>query len=253
MVTEAGLIFRITTLILLITMIAKFLFQGQASFWTNLGYIHRNKAIAVVKPQVLSPYDMYLTRAVRLFSWSSEFGQCNPFGFRLQSVVDCDNVEEWPIEQLDDENNWGIQAFSAPDGLAGIRYREVISLLLPEDGFTDLHELTIITAMGNSTRIQQGELVAYAAVITIEGYAYLLPLRAGHETAEWAYDFPDIPPEHLKPTLNYSLPNGGNGYPLVFKFEYPVSPKVVSILFIYAQHWHVQPGLNVWAVLARND
>ena len=225
--------------------------QGLPKLWSNLGRIKRNQALMIATIDPTNAYNHALSQAARLFERSNKFDPCNPLGFFGPSVMVCAEVEQWQ-EMPRTETNGAIQPiYLAPSDLADIKYGQTLSLILPTQEFSDLDSLTLLTYTGHSTRIRQGELIAYAIVITREREAYLLPLRAGLETAEGSYDSPDVPPQHNKPNIYYLRAGGGLAYPTHFRFEHSVSPEVIVIVFTYAQRWHIEPILRVWAIYAK--
>jgi hypothetical protein len=223
------------------------------ALWSNLGYIHRNQALWASDLSVPSLPNQKLAHAVRLLERSQKFGECNPLGFLPTFVIACTEVGEWRKETITLADNKSYQAFFAPLDTPGIRYHQVLTLILPDE-FAELDTLMLLTSTGNSTRIEQGVHIAYVAVLTAEDDSYLIPLRAGIETAEWAYEFPDVPPQHRKPPSSYKLMNGGEAYPTTILFNRPVSPKAITLIFANAQHWPFQPGvalepgLTLWSV-----
>lgn len=103
--------------------------------------------------------------------------------------------------------------------LLNVRYF-MIPQLLPVDERTELYDLedpfaptlvgravhippmriasiTIESYMSHSVDIAHGEVVAQIWLVDTEGNATLLPLRAGHDTAEWAYERTDVL-EHIR-------------------------------------------------------
>ena len=222
--------------------------QGLPNLWGNLGRIKRNQALMVATIDPINAYNHTLSQAARLFERSNKFDPCNPLGFFGPSVMVCAEVEQWQ-EMPRTETNGAIQPiYLAPSDLADIKYGQTLSLILPTQEFSDLDSLTLLTYTGHSTRIRQGELIAYAIVITREREAYLLPLRAGLETAEGSYDSPDVPPQHVKPTISYLRSGGGTAYPVQLHFERPISPVAITIVFTYAPHWHIEPVLKIWGI-----
>lgn len=221
------------------------------NLWSNLGYVWRSKALWNSIHASEGPYrsgSEELSQAVRLFARSGKFDQCNSLGL-FHEFTTCYQASQWPKTsiRLTDGNEHPV--LLNPGDVIDLRYRETISLMLPSSEFRALDSITLITLMGNSTRIEQGELVGYAAVVTSAQEGYLRLLRAGVETAEWAYDFPDIPPLHAKPPISYPLPQLGEGYLLKFEFNKVVSPRVLIVSFVYPEKWHVEPYLRIWAVV----
>jgi hypothetical protein len=53
-------------------------------------------------------------------------------------------------------------------------------------------QLALVTALGESVEVQQGTTVAIVTLRPVSGTPQSIPLRAGFETAEFAYDRPDV-------------------------------------------------------------
>ena len=120
--------------------------------------------------------------------------------------------------------------------LLNVRYF-MIPQLLPVDERTELYDLedpfaptlvgravhipamriasiTIESYMSHSVDIAHGELVAQVWLVDTEGNATLLPLRAGYDTAEWAYERTDVLQhiQHAKAPVTRSWP-AWSGFP----------------------------------------
>ena len=79
-------------------------------------------------------------------------------------------VEEWPVVRSD----------SAPTPLP-----------IPESLSAPVDSVAIVSFLANAAAVPQGATVAEVQVRTQEG-SVTLPVRAGVDTAEWAYDRPDV-------------------------------------------------------------
>lgn len=62
---------------------------------------------------------------------------------------------------------------------------------------TRIASVTLESFMSHSVDIPQGELVAQVWLVDTDGDATLLPLRAGYDTSEWAYERSDVL-EHIR-------------------------------------------------------
>jgi hypothetical protein len=72
----------------------------------------------------------------------------------------------------------------------------------------------LVSSLSNATAVAQGETVANVGVRLTTGQEIELPLRAGVDTAEWAYDRPDVRPQvaHERPPIFESFPGPGGGF-----------------------------------------
>jgi hypothetical protein len=59
-------------------------------------------------------------------------------------------------------------------------------------GESAVDSLTVISSLSNSIEIENGETVARVSIACESGARWTAPLRAGQETAEWAYDRADV-------------------------------------------------------------
>ncbi|MFI5183233.1 MAG: hypothetical protein ACHQNV_02455 [Vicinamibacteria bacterium] len=75
-------------------------------------------------------------------------------------------------------------------------------------------EVRLASSLSNAVAIAQGETVARVGVRLTTGQEIELPLRAGIDTAEWAYDRPDVRPQiaHERPPLFESFPGPGGAF-----------------------------------------
>jgi Bacterial membrane protein YfhO len=73
--------------------------------------------------------------------------------------------------------------------------------------------LSLVTMTANSTLLPQGSVVAYLTVHTADGRRIEREIKVGIDTAEWAYERPDVKPviRHSLPRVYDSLP--GEGFP----------------------------------------
>lgn len=113
------------------------------------------------------------------------------------------------------------------------------------DSVAGANQWTLITATGNSTRIEQGSLLGFVLLTTRQGKVHLKLIRVGVDVADWAYDFPDIPPRHLKPAVQIPLPAGGLGYPVCWTIGAGDTIEGITVAFLYPQVWHVAPSWQI--------
>lgn len=71
--------------------------------------------------------------------------------------------------------------------------------------------VTLVSSLSESVSAGQGEEVAHLHVRLASGREFVLPIRAGLETAEWAYDRPDVAARvrHRQPDVAMSWPAPG--------------------------------------------
>jgi hypothetical protein len=223
------------------------LVQWLPELWSNLGTVKRNHGLLAEVHLLHGTKSEDLTQALALMARSNKFDACNPFGFDVHSLVDCTEVTQWMGTTI--TSTTGVtQSVFISAALSGLEYRQFHTLLLPEHAYTDLDAITLFTCMANSTRITQDSLVGYVMAIDENQEVFFAPLRAGVETAEGMYDFPDIPPKHEKPPISYRHDNGGLAYPATLHFGQTISLKSISVLFAYSQQWHIAPYLCIWAI-----
>ncbi len=87
-------------------------------------------------------------------------------------------------------------------------------------------EVRLLSSMGEAVEVEQGTPVAWLIVRLVTGREIALPVRAGIETAEWAYDRADVRPRvrHEKATVGRSFPSGdflGHRYLGILKLPVP--------------------------------
>jgi hypothetical protein len=75
-------------------------------------------------------------------------------------------------------------------------------------------EVRLVSSLSNGMAIRQGETVARVSVRLTTGQEIDLPVRAGVDTAEWAYDRSDVRPQmaHERPKIFDSYPGPGGGF-----------------------------------------
>jgi hypothetical protein len=75
-------------------------------------------------------------------------------------------------------------------------------------------EVRLASSLSNAIAIPQGETVARVSVRLTTGQEIELPLRAGIDTAEWAYDRSDVRPRmaHERPRIFESYPGPGGDF-----------------------------------------
>jgi hypothetical protein len=121
----------------------------------------------------------------------------------------------------------------------GIRYVEVLSrdLTVPADDhglgdrldlvvdparprsfplpITAVSEVRLASALADSVLIEQDTPVGQVVLHLASGREIALLLRAGHDTAEWAYERPDVTPlmRHARPAVVESLTPEGESFP----------------------------------------
>ncbi len=73
---------------------------------------------------------------------------------------------------------------------------------------TPATEVRIVSYLAGAVRVEQGEIVAECVARLASGREIWLPIRAGVDTAEWAWERPDVQPvvRHAKPQVYASFP-----------------------------------------------
>jgi hypothetical protein len=106
--------------------------------------------------------------------------------------------------------------------------------------------LIVDSGLGNAGSVPQGSPVAAVDVVAADGSSTRLTLRAGVETAEWAYDSPDVLPsvQHQRPVIARNVPGGadfqGHSYRAAFSFAHPTAIKEL--------HFELLAPQIVWAI-----
>src|SRR5262249_26622815 len=72
-------------------------------------------------------------------------------------------------------------------------------------------EIRLLTRLSDAVEAEQGPPVAWLVLRLVSGREIALPVRAGVDTAEWAYDRADVTPRvrHQKATVARSIPADG--------------------------------------------
>jgi hypothetical protein len=75
-------------------------------------------------------------------------------------------------------------------------------------------EVVLVSSLSESVKVSQGTLVARLLARTASGHTLDLPIRAGLETAEWAYERRDVRPRvrHGQPPIFSSWPGTGGDF-----------------------------------------
>jgi hypothetical protein len=63
---------------------------------------------------------------------------------------------------------------------------------LPVDDLQPIQRISLISALANSSRVDQGQDVAQVSLTTEDGGTLVFPIRAGVDVSEWAIDRPDV-------------------------------------------------------------
>jgi len=115
--------------------------------------------------------------------------------------------------------------------------------------------LQIIAALTRSVSVPHGTLVAQITVVPDRGAPVVLPLRAGVEVAEWAYDRPDIvgriaheKPEEIAFRRPDIFPVDGSRYDLYFYYAEHDLPSSMRVDRIEMRHVHDQGGIEVYGL-----
>ncbi len=86
-------------------------------------------------------------------------------------------------------------------------------------------EVRVLSALSEAVEVRQGTPVAWLVVRLVTGREVALPVRAGIETAEWAFDRADVRPrvQHERAAVGRSFPTGGfNGHRYLGVLKLPV-------------------------------
>ncbi|QQS44972.1 MAG: YfhO family protein [Acidobacteriota bacterium] len=101
----------------------------------------------------------------------------------------------------------GISFFKPPKDL---QFKPGTRLAMPLGGVS-ASEIALISNMANSTPLPDGTAVLRIRLLTSDGRSIERDVQAGRDTAEWAYDRPDVRAviKHSKPQVAESLPADG--------------------------------------------
>ena len=221
--------------------------RGAPALRVNLGLVERNRLIIPALQADAEEQAASLAPALAALAQSGRADACNPLGLAASLLAGCARAADWGQTTITDTAGTAATFYLAPPPPTGLLYRQGFTLLLPEDAQA-VEEITLLTYMAHSTRIAQGDTVGVAVVTTADGRAHVTQLRMGSEIAEAMYDTPDIPPQHSKPPQHYPLPTGGLAYPVTIRFDEPITPASVAVVFTYPGQWHVNPLLFFWGV-----
>ncbi len=105
---------------------------------------------------------------------------------------------------------------------------------------TRASEVHLVSFLSGATAVEQGQLVAECLVRLATGREFALPIRAGVDTAEWAWDRPDVRPvvRHAKPSIHASFPvrEGFLGH------QYSTVLSLQGRFFVSGLRFRVPPG-----------
>ncbi len=101
-------------------------------------------------------------------------------------------------------------------------------------------ELRIVTFLAGATDVEQGRVVAECAVRLATGREISLPIRAGIDTAEWAWDRPDVRPRvrHRRARVFASFPVRGG----FLGHQYSSVLRLPGRFFVSALRFRALPG-----------
>lgn len=116
-----------------------------------------------------------------------------------------------------------------PAGPLRIRPGAFRRVLLPPGG--PARRLEIHSHLAHGLEAPQGQVVATVHVVTADGAVVRAPLRAGLETAEWAFDRPGARAGHARPPVvrSWQLPEGYQGHAYRATVELPRGSRVVEL------------------------
>ncbi len=205
------------------------------SLFANIGLVLRNRAFLQMDATA-QERNATAGLAIRWLARSERFAEAETtFGF----PIGASNTLDIPLpawEELSDDGEFRVRIRGILTGQpAAVR----IANLPSSPGSTCW---TILTYTGDSTRIAQGSLIGFVLATMEQERAVLIPVRIGVNTAEWAYDFPDIPPRHNKPAENEPLDQGGLSYPLRLRIEQGDYVEKLSFVLLHPYHWEISPG-----------
>ncbi len=84
---------------------------------------------------------------------------------------------------------------------------------------TPATQLTIISSLAQSVELRDGEVVAQINLVTQDGVPVSIPLRAGFDTAEWAYERSDV-----RKVIRHSMPPIATTFPARSAFPTEAHP-----------------------------
>jgi hypothetical protein len=94
--------------------------------------------------------------------------------------------------------------------------------------------LQVYSYLGNATDLKDGDVAARLLVTDSSGKNWSFDLRAGIETAEWAYDRPDVlsrvKHQRAKVAITWNLPSPVHTYVADFTFPQPITIQRVTLL-----------------------
>lgn len=117
----------------------------------------------------------------------------------------------------------------------------------------------LVSNLGNSTLIEQNSLLGFVNVKTQEDKTIFKPIRVGIETAEWAYDSPDLPPRHNKPSnalmweRGSPVDAGGLAYWTYWEVEPEDRVEAIAFVFLYSRRFHNVPSWNILGMFTTPD
>lgn len=92
--------------------------------------------------------------------------------------------------------SWDSDNLSLTSGSCGQEQSRPIKLLIPAPksgkNFSSINQIGIVSSMGCSTALMNGEKILEARLINDSGEVSIQTLRAGIDTSEWAYDCSDV-------------------------------------------------------------
>jgi hypothetical protein len=120
--------------------------------------------------------------------------------------------------------------------------------------FTDATEVRIASFLSNATGVSQGEIIAECVAQTATGREIWLPIRAGVDTAEWAWERPDVRDNvrHQRAPILESFPvrEGFSGHKYLGVLRLPGRFAVAALRF---RAWPDAPPLTVLRVGLRDE
>jgi hypothetical protein len=120
-----------------------------------------------------------------------------------------DDVERFPSTVA------GGQSLTAAAGTVAIPVRDPLRTV----------ELELLSSLGDSIDVADGEEVARLALVAADGRELVLPVRAGEHTAEWLYDTPSAAGRvrHRMAPVAHSQPRGDGSQARVYRARFDLA------------------------------
>ena len=160
-------------------------------------------------------------------------------------MMDLLNVRYYIVPQM-----LPIDAKTEGDDLTTSFEPKYLSHLIPITATTSV-KLKVVSSLAQSVNLRDGEVVAQVGLVTQDGKMLTIPLRAGYDTAEWAYERTDVRKviQHSMPPIATTFParsafptesHPGHNYLAQFDISQNGKPIDVNGLVVFP---HIAEGL----------